>query len=75
MKKLVMAVAAGTLFAANAAQAVEMKFGDTTLTIGGYVKLDVLASRFSDGEVGQGTARDFYVPSSIPVSDGSGESH
>ncbi|WP_028008180.1 DcaP family trimeric outer membrane transporter [Solimonas flava] len=75
MNKLGIAAAAGVLFAAHAAQAAETKFGDTNVTIGGYVKLDVLASRFSDGEVGQGTARDFYVPSAIPVSGGSGESH
>ncbi|WP_028081752.1 DcaP family trimeric outer membrane transporter [Solimonas soli] len=75
MKKLGIAAAAAALCAAQAAQAVETKIGDTILAIGGYVKLDVLASRFSDGEVGQGTARDFYVPSSIPVSDGSGDSH
>lgn len=75
MNKLGMAVAAAALFAGNSAHAVEMKFGDTTLTVGGYVKIDALVSRFSDGEVGQGTARDFYVPSSIPVSDGSGDSH
>lgn len=75
MRKLGMAAAAGALLAAQGAQAVEMKFGDTSVTIGGYIKMDALVSRFSDGEVGQGTARDFYVPSSIPVSDGSGESH
>lgn len=34
---------------------------------GGYVKLDVLYSRFSEGAVAQSTARDFYVPGTTPV--------
>jgi len=74
MNKLGIVAAAATLCAVQAAPAVETKIGDTTLTIGGFIKFDVIGSRFSDGEVGQGTARDFYVPSSIPVSDGSGDS-
>ena len=47
----------------------------TTVTWGGFVKLDVLFSQFSEGEVAQGTGRDFYVPSSIPVSAGTGDSY
>ena len=46
----------------------ELKLGDTRITVGGYVKADAMYSRFSEGEVAQGTARDFYVPGSIPVS-------
>jgi hypothetical protein len=34
---------------------------------GGYIKLDILGSRFSDGAVAQSTARDFYVPNGIPA--------
>jgi len=41
--------------------------GDFKLTWGGYAKFDVLSSRFSDAAVAQGTGRDFYVPSAIPV--------
>ncbi|MGQ0698620.1 MAG: DcaP family trimeric outer membrane transporter [Panacagrimonas sp.] len=52
----------------------EIKFGESKLTWGGYVKLDTIYSRYSEGEVAQGTARDFYLPGSIPVSAGSGES-
>lgn len=52
----------------------EAKLADTKLSWGGFVKLDILYSRFSEGEVGQGTGRDFYVPSSIPVSAGGGDS-
>ena len=42
---------------------------------GGYVKLDVLYSRFSDGAVGQNLARDFYVPGSTPVGGEPGHSY
>lgn len=49
--------------------------GETTISWGGYVKLDVLFSEFSEGEVAQGSARDLYVPSAIPVSSGGGESY
>lgn len=52
----------------------EAKLGDTKLTWGGYVKADALYSRFSEGEVAQGTGRDFYVPNSIPVSTGGADS-
>ncbi|MES2684158.1 MAG: DcaP family trimeric outer membrane transporter [Pseudomonadota bacterium] len=52
----------------------ELKLGDTKVTVGGYVKADALVSRFSEGEVAQGSGRDFYLPNSIPVSNGSGKS-
>lgn len=57
-----------------AAKPGETKIGDTKLTWGGYVKADAMYSRFSEGEVAQSTSRDFYVPGTIPVSTGSGES-
>lgn len=47
----------------------------TSVTIGGYIKLDALYSYFSDGAVDTGSARDFYVPHAIPTSDGSGASN
>ncbi|WP_240433475.1 DcaP family trimeric outer membrane transporter [Solimonas sp. K1W22B-7] len=56
------------------AQAGDVKLGDTTLSWGGYIKVDALYSRYSDGKVAQGSARDFYVPGAIPVSAGSGDS-
>lgn len=34
---------------------------------GGYAKLDVIGSRFSDGSVAQSTTRDFYVPGGTPA--------
>jgi len=46
-----------------------------TITWGGYVKFDALYSRFSEGEVAQGTSRDFYVPGTIPVESATSESH
>lgn len=57
-----------------AAKANEIKLGDTKITVGGYVKADAMYSRFSEGEVVQGSGRDFYLPSAIPVSNGSGSS-
>lgn len=69
------AIAASAAAITGAAQAGDVKFGETTLTWGGYAKLDVLYSRFSEGEVGQSTSRDLYVPSTIPVSTGGGDSY
>lgn len=43
--------------------------GDTNITLGGFVKLDVSSSRYSDGEVPSNSLlRDFYLPGLIPVS-------
>lgn len=73
---LCLLAAGSALLAAQAVSAAEVKISDSTsLTIGGYIKFDTLYSRFSDGEVAQGTGRDFYVPSSIPVSTGSGQAY
>lgn len=57
-----------------APKAGEAKVGETKLTWGGYVKADAMFSRFSEGEVAQGSGRDFYLPNSIPVSTGGGQS-
>jgi len=56
------------------AQAVDFKLGDTNLTLGGYIKVDAMYSRFSEGSVVQGSARDFYAPGAIPVSGAAGGS-
>lgn len=69
------AMAAGVALMAGGAQAADVKFGETTINWGGYVKLDVLYSRFSEAEVPQSTSRDLYVPSTIPVSTGGGDSY
>lgn len=43
-------------------------FDNTTVKIGGYVKLDALASSYSDGALSSGSiGRDFYIPSLTPV--------
>lgn len=40
----------------------------TVFTFGGNVRVDGLATRTTDGDIGKGTAgRDFYVPGAIPV--------
>ena len=50
------------------AQPVEgFQVGPTTFRIAGFIKADALASDYQDGEAPAGTARDFYVPSAIPV--------
>ena len=58
---------------ATPAMAASTTFGDTKVTLGGYIKADVIYSKFSDGAVPTGSSRDFYVPHAIPTSDGSGE--
>lgn len=47
--------------------------GSTEVDISGYIKLDILYSRFDKGEVAQGGGRDFYLPNSIPVSADGGQ--
>lgn len=47
---------------------------ETILHYGGYLKLDVLISDYSDGDPGtQNLNNDFYVPGLIPTSNGTGE--
>lgn len=49
------------------------RVGSTTVHIGGYVKLDVLASSFSGGDpAANSLVNDYYFPAQIPVG-GSGE--
>ncbi len=44
------------------------RIGAHTVRLGGYVKLDAMASRYSDGDPANGDAlRDFYLPGSIPI--------
>lgn len=67
-KPLASAVAA-TLFFSAATQAVTVaKIDNTTVTLGGYIKLDAISTDYSDGTAGAGSlGRDFYVPSTTPV--------
>ena len=59
-------VLAGALFAGSAL-AGSASMGDFDLTYGGYVKLDVIYSDYSDGDIAAGAGRDFYIPGTIPV--------
>ena len=62
-------LAGATLLAASSAHSVTIgTFDNTTVKIGGYVKLDAMFSDFSEGPVDTGIGRDFYVPSITPVS-------
>lgn len=60
---------AALLTAVTAHSATIGTFNNTTVKIGGYVKLDMLFSDFDDN-VGTGSAREFYVPGATPVSSG-----
>jgi hypothetical protein len=45
--------------------------GDTTIKLGGYIKMVASTSRFSDGEVATNSlGRDFYLPQTIPTGNG-----
>ncbi|MDD3764109.1 MAG: DcaP family trimeric outer membrane transporter [Nevskiales bacterium] len=69
------ALGAGFALASVAAHAGETTIGTTSVSWGGYAKLDVIYSQFSEGAVAQSTSRDLYVPSTIPVSNGGGDSY
>ena len=44
------------------------RVGNTTITLGGYVKLDALASSFSGGDpAANSLINDYYFPAQIPV--------
>ncbi len=65
LKQLTLAMLA--ILFSQAAQA-GFKMGDNTeIGIGGYVKLDAMWTDTSEGMIGNGVGRDFYVPSTIPV--------
>ncbi|GAA0345051.1 DcaP family trimeric outer membrane transporter [Bowmanella denitrificans] len=56
----------GTLLSASAASASVLD--DTKFNFGGYVKLDAIASNYSDGTLPSGNiGRDFYIPGLTPV--------
>lgn len=49
---------------------------ETTFTFGGYVKLDAIATDYSDGDPGPGSAiRDFHIPGAVPVGGESGSTN
>lgn len=60
-------IAAALPMAVNAA--------NTEFSYGGYIKLDVIASEMSDGQLGpDNVSRNFYIPGGTPTSNGSGKS-
>lgn len=50
-----------------AAQEDGFRVGDTTISMYGYIKLDAIAVRTSDGDLVSDTLRDLYVPATTPV--------
>lgn len=47
------------------------RIGNTTVKLGGYVRLNTIASRYSDGEVAVGgLGKEFFLPQQIPVGGG-----
>ena len=68
-------LAGAALCTAVTAHAVTLgTFDNTTVKIGGYVKLDALWSSF-DNQVSSGSAREFYVPGATPVSSGASNNY
>ena len=67
-------LASAALLTVMSAQAVTLNAGNTKVKIGGYIKLDALFSDFDD-QVSTGSAREFYVPGSTPVSSGNSNTY
>ena len=66
-------LAAAVLLTTASAQAVTIgKTGDTTIKMGGYVKMDAMWSDWSGGTIG-GAGRDFYIPSTTPIGSSSND--
>lgn len=64
---LALSLLMGSSFVANHAYA-GFKMGDSEIGFGGYIKLDALWTDTSNGQIGTGVGRDFYVPGLTPVS-------
>ena len=54
--------------------AVAEKVHKHSYKFGGFIKTDVIYSDYSSGSY-SGAGRDFYIPGTVPVGDGSGESY
>jgi len=67
LRSAALLVGLGYLLVPQGASAFEWTIGKTKVDLGGYIKLDVLYSNFSDGPVAQSTTRDFYVPNGTPI--------
>ncbi|WP_045826842.1 DcaP family trimeric outer membrane transporter [Teredinibacter turnerae] len=67
-KPLAIAVAATTIFSGASHAVTVGKINETTVTLGGFIKLDAISTDYSDGTAAAGSiGRDFYVPSTTPV--------
>ena len=52
----------------------EMRVGNTKVSLGGFIKADFSSSKYSRGELApQNLGRDFYIPALIPVGAGASE--
>lgn len=61
-------IVCSALFAAASVHSATLgTFDNTTVKIGGYVKLDAMFTSTGDGAMDTGIGRDFYVPSTTPV--------
>jgi len=73
--KLIKSLIATAVLSAMSKTAFAASLENTQLKYGGYVKLDSMWTDYSDassnGSVYDGLGRDFYVPSTTPVGDGS----
>lgn len=77
-KNLISYAVTGTLLsvatlamATSANASTEFTVGDTDFRFGGYIKLDVMTSRFDNGNIASGSiGRDFYIPGLTPVGGG-----
>lgn len=70
-KTLVTSAVAGTLLSVASMGVSTSALAETEYRFGGYVKLDVLTSRFDNGSLPSGSiGRDFYIPGLTPVGGG-----
>jgi hypothetical protein len=68
-------VVLGGLLLPRVASALDWTIGNTTVNLGGFVQLDTIYSRFSDGPVLQSVARDFYLPGATPIFPAGADAH
>jgi hypothetical protein len=66
------AAAIGLTLPLTATAATIAEFGNTTVSAGGYIKLDAIYTDWSDGKNASQIHQDFYLPSGTSVGDGSG---
>lgn len=72
---ITLGLASAAVLLTAGAQALTLgKIENTTVTFGGYIKLDAMVTDFADGEPVDKLARDFYLPSLTPVGGQSGNS-